>query len=309
MKADTSDSPLNLQALIDFKLAASHGSYAKASRESGRPKATLSRHVIELENDLGTQLFERDLRRLRLTEEGERLNSRIDSLLADAESIREDIGKAVDRPRGRLKVCAPVLFSHMWLAKLATAFTQRFPEVTIDASMVDRPVDVVEEGFDVLITTNPPMHSDLVGRCFLRDSMVIAVPREIHERVSGSLGETPPTIGVIVKTNAPKQDSWTGNIDGKAIRFGAKVVLRLPSILIIHEAVRAGIGVAELPHSLIVPDLQSGRLVSWGPTQQSEVQLWALRSSHRLVSRKVSLFMQFLSGTFSGDYEKFRSIR
>jgi DNA-binding transcriptional LysR family regulator len=307
LKVDTGGNPLNLQALLDFKLAASHGSYAKASRESGRPKATLSRHVIELENDLGTRLFERDLRRLRLTEEGESLNSRIDSLLADAESIREEVGNAVDRPRGRLKVCAPLLFSHLWLGKLATAFTLKYPEVTIEASMVDRPVDVVEEGFDVLITTNPPTHSDLVGRCFLRDHMVIAAPREIHKRVTGSLGETPPVVDVIVRTNAPKQTTWTGNIDGQTIRFGTKVVLRLPSMLIICEAVRAGMGVAELPQSLIVPDLEAGRLVSWGPTPESEVQLWVLRSSHRLVSRKVLVFMQFLSAAFSGDYQKFRS--
>jgi DNA-binding transcriptional LysR family regulator len=302
-----SDSPLNLQALIDFKIVALYGSFAKASRESGRPKATLSRHVIELENELGTRLFERETRHLRLTEEGKRLTSRIDSLLAEAESIRDEVGKAVDRPRGRLKLCAPVLFSHLWLGKLAAAFTSKFPEVTIEASMVDRPVDMVEEGFDVMVAINPPAHSDLVGRCFLRDHMVIAAPREIHEQVTGTLAERSSMVNVIVPTNAPDQPTWVGNIDGQTIRFPTKVVLRLPSTLIIREAVCAGLGVAALPYSLIVQDLKSGRLVSWGNSPKSNVELWALHSSRRLVSRKVSAFIQFLCEAYSGTGEEYLS--
>jgi DNA-binding transcriptional LysR family regulator len=303
-----SDSPLNFQALVDFKIVALYGSFAKASRESGRPKATLSRHVIELENDLGTRLFEREVRHLRLTEEGKNLNSRIDSLLAEAESIRDEVGKAVDRPRGRLKLCAPVLFSHLWLGKLAAAFTLKFPDVTIEASMVDRPVDMVEEGFDVLVALNPPAHSDLVGRCFLRDHMVIAAPREIHEEVTRALATRSPVVNVIVPTNAPDQPTWVGSVNDQTIRFPVKVVLRLPSTLIIREAVCAGLGVAELPHSIIAEDIKAGRLVSWGNSPRSNVELWALHSSRRLVSRKVSAFIQFLCEAYSGSSEDYLSI-
>ena len=74
---------MDILALADFNLVARHGGFGKASRAAGRPKATLSRRVAELEVSLDLRLFERGARVLTLTEEGRALVARTSQLLTE----------------------------------------------------------------------------------------------------------------------------------------------------------------------------------------------------------------------------------
>lgn len=88
---------MNLEALSDFVLVASHGGVTQAARASGRPKASLSRRVMELEASLGVRLFERGSRSVRLTEDGELLLARTSGPLGDIAEVAEALrdGRAV----------------------------------------------------------------------------------------------------------------------------------------------------------------------------------------------------------------------
>src|SRR5260370_41200795 len=101
---------MNLLALSDFNLVASLGGFGRASRASGRPKATLSRRVMELEESLGVRLLERGARSLRLTEEGSTLYARTEGLLSEVAEIGAAIAGGLAGPRGRLRVSAPLPF-------------------------------------------------------------------------------------------------------------------------------------------------------------------------------------------------------
>src|ERR1700744_5968339 len=81
---------IDLLAIADFNLVASHGGVGRASRATGRPKASLSRRVMELEESLGLRLFERGKRELRLTEEGRALHDRSSALLNELAQVTED---------------------------------------------------------------------------------------------------------------------------------------------------------------------------------------------------------------------------
>lgn len=146
---------MDLSALADFNLVAAHGGFGKASRLSGRPKATLSRRVMDLELSLGVRLLERGARSLRLTEEGQVLHDRTQGLLDDIVEAGELVSAGQSGPRGHLRVSAPVLFSHTLLGRLAVGFAQRYPQVRLDITAEDRNVDLVEEGYDVVIRVNP----------------------------------------------------------------------------------------------------------------------------------------------------------
>src|SRR3954465_5027717 len=102
---------MDLLALADFNLVARHGGVGRASRESGRPKATLSRRVADLESGLDVRLFERGARDLKLTEEGPALFEKTSALFAELDEAAAAIGTGGDAPRGRLRVSAPLLFS------------------------------------------------------------------------------------------------------------------------------------------------------------------------------------------------------
>ena len=85
---------MDLLALVDFNLVARYGGMGRAARATGRPKATLSRRVVELESSLGLRLFERGARVLKLTEEGKALHQRTSVLLNEIDETAGAIARA-----------------------------------------------------------------------------------------------------------------------------------------------------------------------------------------------------------------------
>ena len=106
---------MDLLALADFNLVARHGGFGPAARASGRPKATLSRRVADLEAGLELRLFERGARALKLTQEGQALYERTAVLLTELDESAAAIAAGGSRPQGRLRISAPLLFTG-WLA-------------------------------------------------------------------------------------------------------------------------------------------------------------------------------------------------
>ncbi|MDQ0471705.1 LysR family transcriptional regulator [Labrys wisconsinensis] len=283
---------MDLSALSDFVLVASNGGFGAASRRTGRPKATLSRRVIELEDGLGVRLFERGGRVLRLTEEGSALLVRTEGLLGEIHEAGEAVSAGRDRPRGRLRVSAPILFSHIAMGRIAAAFSTRYPDVQLEVTAEDRPVDLVAEGYDAVIRINPRADDALVGRCFLRDrQIVVATPA--HGPPSGqNLGGFP----AVVRTNAPAEPLW--HVEGFGAPLAPQPVLRLSSQLMVRDAVRAGAGAGLLPQSLVGADVAAGRLTSWGTQHGPPTELWVLHASRRLASAKIRAFVDHLLGAF-----------
>ncbi|WP_369944516.1 LysR family transcriptional regulator [Xanthomonas medicagonis] len=280
---------MDLNALEDFQLVAAHGGFGKASRASGRSKATLSRRVADLEQALGTRLIERGTHRLELTEAGRLLLSRTEGPLrevAEAAAAARD-GEAT--PKGRLRIAAPVLFSQLALGRIAAGFVARYPEVRIDAAAEDRFVDLVDEQFDVAIRVNPRKDSALVGRCFARDRMVLAAAPSV-QRPDGT-GAPPLRIPAVVMPTYRDGELWSVR-DGR-FSIEPQPVLRLSSLLAIRDAIAAGAGVAMLPQSIIGGLLASGELVAWGSVGD-DVALWVLHTSRRLQSPKVRAFVEFM---------------
>src|SRR5690606_22250345 len=168
---------MDIAALADFHLIALHGGLNKASRASGKPKATLSRHVRDLEESLGVRLVHRGARALRLTEEGQALYERTYELLREIMAAADSVASGVAIPRGNLRVSAPVLISQAGLARLAPRFVAKCPDVTFEIVADDRQVVLFEEGFDVAVRVNPRTDGSMVGRCIAEDEMlVVAAP-------------------------------------------------------------------------------------------------------------------------------------
>src|SRR4051794_3921601 len=119
---------MDLLALADFNLVALHGGFGRAARAAGRPKATLSRRVTELENSLGLRLFERGARALKLTQEGKALYERTGRLLTEVEETAAAIASGDREPRGNVRITAPLLFSQLAMGKLAAVFSLKYPD-------------------------------------------------------------------------------------------------------------------------------------------------------------------------------------
>jgi DNA-binding transcriptional LysR family regulator len=280
---------------------ATHGGFGRASRASGQAKATLSRRVRELEDNLGVRLIERGSRTLRLTDEGEVLHARTGSRIGEIAEALQDVKAGLGRPSGRLRVSVPLLFAHTSLGALAAAFLVAFPEVLLEVSSEDRYIDLVADDVDVVIRVNPAPDSDLVGRCFLRNRQVLVAPPGL---APPRRGDTPAEQGLIVpavvRSGTSDDKPWrvVDEASGQEALFQPRAVLRLASPLSIRDAVIAGAGAAMIPRSIAMAALASGRLVSWGLSTQPEAQVWVLHGSHRLVSPKVRAFVNFVCDYF-----------
>ncbi|WP_339526601.1 LysR family transcriptional regulator [Pseudomonas sp. EA_35y_Pfl2_R111] len=284
---------MDYNALQDFQLVAVHGGLGRASRASGRAKATLSRRVADLEEGLGVRLFERSDRSLELTEAGELLLARIEGPMREVAEAVAAARDGLTTPRGRLRIAAPLLFSQVALGRLAAAFQAIHPEVEIEAVAEDRLVNLVEEHFDVAIRINPPKNSVLVGRCFARDTLVLVAAPSVS--ILTRCGNEPLRVPAIVMPTYREGDVWSVCDDELSIE--PQPVLRLSSLLAVRDAAVAGAGVAMLPQSLIGSLLDSGELVSWG-IAGNEVELWILHTSRRLQSPKVRAFVEFLCSQY-----------
>jgi len=290
---------MDLLALADFNLVARHGGVGRAARASGRPKATLSRRVVELEAGLGLRLFERGARVLKLTQEGQALYERTSVLLNEIDETAGAIAQGGASPRGRLRISAPLLFSQAAMGKLAAGFALKYPEVRLEVSTDDRPVDMVEEGYDLVIRVNPPRDENLVGRIFLRDRLLVVAPPAMERASAGSV------VPAVVRGPRRERAAWNVVTPAGRSVIDVEPVLCMASLFMVRDAVRLGVGAAQLPLSLVSRDLASGALVSWGEADGPEIALWALYPSRRLLSARVSAFLGYLKEAFpSGTAEE-----
>jgi len=296
---------MDLTSLADFNAVALYGGFGPASRALERPKATLSRRVAELEEELGVRLIERGSRRLRLTEEGLVLHERTRGLMAEIQEAGEAVASRAPLPRGRLRISAPVVFSHVMLARIATRFALAYPQVELEVIVEDRVVDPVEDGYDLVIRINPSRDEQLVGRRILGDErfVVAAATMPIPSMPASDTAALP--VPAVMPAAAASGAIWNMRVEGGGVRALAPMpVLRLSSLLMMRDAVLEGVGVALLPRLLVEQDVSTGRLVRWGTEDGPPVEIWALYHSRRLLSAKVRAFMNLLQDLPGREREK-----
>ena len=284
---------MDLLSLSDFNLVATHGGFGRASRGSGRSKATLSRKVSELEAALGVRLIDRGSRTLRLTAEGRALHERTRGPLAEIVEAERAVAAGAAIPTGKLRVSAPIVLAHVLLPEIAAAFVRSYPQVELEIVAEDRKVDPVEEDYDVVIRVDPSPDERLVGRRILEDErLLVAAPgvAVVLQPDSDDVPERVPAVGLIA---TPADIVWRFAGGLIAPRFG----VRFSSFLMVRDAVIGGAGVALMPKLLVAKDVAAGRLVSHGTHDGPSVEVWALQNTRRLSSSKVRAFLEVLTAS------------
>jgi DNA-binding transcriptional LysR family regulator len=230
---------------------------------------------------------------LKLTEEGRALYERTAALLTEIDETAAAIAAGGEAPRGSLRISAPLLFSQAAMGKLAARFALKYPEIRLEVTTEDRAVDMVEEGYDLVIRVNPDPDENLVGRIFLRDRLVVVASPQL----SRPTGKAPVPVVMRAGGAGNPNEPWE-MAGGAEQRFAVDPVLRLSSLFMVRDAVRANVGAARIPLSLVSHDLAAGTLVHWGDVPGPEIALWALYPSRRLLSARVSAFLDCLKEAF-----------
>jgi DNA-binding transcriptional LysR family regulator len=282
---------MDLNALADFALVAANGGLGKASRASGKSKATLSRRIADLEDELGVRLIERSARGLKLTEAGQALMMRTEGPMLEVAEAMTATREGLSAPRGRLRVAAPSLFSQLAMGSVSADFCAAYPEVTMDVLAEDRMVDLVEEQFDAAIRINPKPDTNLVGRCFAKDRLVVVAAPSIPIPKGGETTQVP---SIVFSTFQPT----TWSLDQGRLVLEPVPKLRLSSFLMIRDAAVTGAGAALIPQSIAWGQLTRGELVQWGVVSGVDVELWVLHTSRRLPAPKVRAFVEFMCARY-----------
>ncbi|MGM0449375.1 MAG: LysR family transcriptional regulator [Pseudomonadota bacterium] len=267
-------------------------SFANAARHLGVSSSHVSRLVTRLETQLDTQLLYRTTRQLGLTDAGEVYFNHCSHLFDGFQEALNAIGDYQQRPTGVLRLTCAATFGERYIAPLVNDFMSQHPQLTVDQEFTNRWVDIVNEGFDVGVRAGSMPSSSLIGRRLCqRREYVVASPAYLRQNPE------PWTLDDLSAHNCLQgsNDHWTFDIGQQHRSVRVHGNWRGNSGQALLDAVRKGLGLAQLPDYYVCEDLANGRLVSvLDEYMCTHTAVWVVYPRHRHISPKVRQFVDFL---------------
>jgi DNA-binding transcriptional LysR family regulator len=240
----------DFEGLAMFAKVAEERSFAGAAQAMGVSVATVSRAVTRLEERLGGRLFNRTSRRLALTDYGRTLAERASKIYAEAEQAEDFARETSSRPRGLVKMTAPLSFGARWVAPILPAFFRQYPDIAIDLHLTDAHTDLIGDGFDAALRIAVMEDSSLVARLIAPVSRFVAAsPAYIAQH---GRPQHPNDLGAhrcLSYANRAKRDVWrfTHRKTGEQCLITPTGPLRGTSVEALLPTVLEGLAITELP--------------------------------------------------------------
>ncbi|MGH8159921.1 MAG: LysR family transcriptional regulator [Rhodanobacter sp.] len=252
----------DFEGLAMFGKVAEEGSFAAAAIAMGVSVATVSRAVTRLEERLGGRLFNRTSRRLALTDYGRSLAERAAKIYADAEEAEDVARETSSRPRGLVKLAAPLSFGTRWVASLLPEFLRTYPDISVDLHLADAQVDLIGEGFDAALRIAIMEDSSLVARLIAPvRRFVVASPTYLSRY---GRPQHPHDLGAhqcLTYVNRNKRDVWRfTHKHGEECTVTPTGALRATSVEGLLPTVLAGLAITELPEFVATQYLRDKQL-------------------------------------------------
>lgn len=286
----------DFEGLAMFAKVAEEGSFAAAATAMGVSVATVSRAVTRLEERLGGRLFNRTSRRLALTDYGHMLAERAAKIYVDAEEAEDFARETSRRPRGLVKLAAPLSFGARWVAPLLPEFFRAYPDISVELHLTDAQADLVGEGFDAALRIAIMDDSSLVARLIVPvRRFVVGSPTYLSRY---GRPQHPLDLGAhqcLTYANRSKRAVWRfTHKGGEECTVAPTGALRGTSVEALLPTVLAGLAVTELPEFVATqyfPDKQlEPILTDW---RLPEGGLYFVTPSARTRPAKVSALADF----------------
>jgi len=302
-----------LRAIEVFVSVVGQGSFAAAADVLGLSRNMASRHVADLEAYLGVRLLNRTTRSLSLTSTGAVYLERARQVLAQLDEANRIAGLQTLTPQGRLAVSAPMSFGVRHIAPYLRQFNTSNPDVSVDMTLNDRLVDLVEEGFDVAIRITGQMaDSNLIARRIASVEVIMCASPDYI--ASNGSPETPRSLvdhRCLGYTLGPDGNLWTlRNNAGAVEQVRISPAVSANSGDAIEEMAMSGGGIALQPDFIANADIASGRLVRVLPGWSvGTLGVYALSASKLYEPLKVRSFMDWIADLYRpkppwiGDFE------
>jgi len=285
-----------------FTRVATLGSFSAAARELDLTPSAVSKLISRLEDRLAVRLFQRTTRSLRLTDEGSLFLESCRAILLDIEQAELEVAALQSRVTGTLNVTAISAFARTQLCKLMPEFMARHPELRVELSLTERQVDLVSENIDLaILISEEVLDQSLISRKLATNKRIICASPDYIKRFG-----KPDKPEDLLKHNCLTHSSihyfndWQFR-DGNEIKvMSITGNFRTNSASALHEAVKAGIGIARIATFVTQPSLDSGELVPLLTEHTHDSSnILAIYPHRRHLSTRVRAFIDFLIEKFT----------
>ncbi len=292
-----------LKCIAVFVRVVEAGSFAAVAEPLGMTAPMIGRHVRALEDHLGTQLINRTTRRHSLTEAGRIYYERSKTILAELEAADESVALMRSVPRGVLKIGAPAIFGSACLAPVLPDYLNANPEVRVEMTLNNRVLDLLEEGYDVVIRTGTLPDSGLMARKLAPYRLVAcATPDYLAQHGTPSHPKDLTAHACLGFHPGAAFDTWSFTIqspDDEVIPVQVSGPMSTNSGQALRAAALGSVGIVLQAEALLLPDMIAGRLVrvleQFSP---KPLPLNALYSPTRAITPKLRSFLDFLTAQF-----------
>lgn len=277
-----------------FRQVVRQGSFTKAAEHLQISTAMVSKHITFLEKHLQARLLTRTSRRIQITEIGQQFFNEASEALELLDQASERASSGLLKPKGQLKISAPGWLATPQLAQWIAEYRELYPEVTIHLALENRRVDLLSEGYDlVLRVTHEPLPSLIVKPIATIDFLLVASPSYIAKRGLPKKPEDLAQHHCILPTHAIIPPILSQ--DNTEYHYELTAIMHTNDTLMEYHLVKAGIGVAFLPRPIIQNDLNTGELLHILPDYNYQSStLYAAYINREYLSAKVRTFIDFL---------------
>lgn len=279
-----------------FVRVAKAGSFAGGARELDISRAMATKHIMQLENSLGTRLFNRTTRSLSLTDVGASYLERCQQVLQDVEEMEAAVTHLQTEPRGVLKVSAPPVIGATHITRAIAEFLKIYPDLTVDLILQSTPGDMIDEGIDIAIYLGNLDDTSMVARKLASSSMVVCGSPDYLARYG--VPEKPEDLNnhsCLVNWASAPRNKWhfkspSGN---STIAVTGRMQANVADAL--RVAAIEGLGLVMLASYVVSRDIEKGKLK---PVLESytlpPLDIHAVYPHRKYLSAKVRRFLEFL---------------
>jgi DNA-binding transcriptional LysR family regulator len=292
-----------LTSLRVFCAVAELKSFTGAAGRLGLSLAMASKHVMHLENRIGTRLLNRTSRSVSLTESGALYLQHARQLLEDLDDVEAAIGNVAFIPRGTLKLSAPVWVANTLFARMMAEYHQRYPDVSFDMDLSGRIINLVDEGFDLALraTTSDRLDPGLVARSLMEVPFhLVGSPTYLARTGRPSTLAELNGHALLLYSGMNSTGSLTFDIPEGRETIKFRPVMYSENEIMLHLAALEGMGLVFLPGWMAKTDIAVGRLEAVLPELVTFwITLHAVYPSRKFLSAKVRTFIDFFASRSS----------
>lgn len=282
-----------LKAMATFVEIVDRGSLSAAAQAINRSPASVVRALADLENHLSVRLLNRSTRRISLTDEGRDYLLRCRRILADINDAEFLLDARRGAPEGKLSITAPMMFGRLHIVPLLNRYLREHPGLRVELTLIDRIVDIIDEGFDLAIR---------IGH--LADSSLISMPLGLTRHIicaSPSLVETmglPSTPDELrhwpVVVFNPQSSQWAFNNGQTLNAHDMNSVISSNQVDSTLASAVSGLGATRLLHYQVDEALTNGQLIRLLPEyEKTSIPVQFIYPHNRLLSHRVRAFLDW----------------